>query len=625
LKQPHLNVIVVLLLAILSFIPASRNPAGFQILTLIIAFFILAGLRGFCKIQILIRNIPGALPLLLLGLWAVFSCVFSTYPGGSLEQLPLTFLPFLWLCLFAILHRENTGDKTYGNFLSVANIIVVVCLLHFLIVFLPVVSPGKTGLSFGLLHGKSAFPNPDQLAGFASIGVIISFGLSLFLSRIKVRIIYFVLFVILCAGIVATHSRGAIIACAIAILTLPGRKWGWRAVAAGLVVLTTLFVCLPSDTIITLAKAGPTQTLSFARFGIWKSTLQMIADYPVVGVGPGNFGLAFHQYNIPLPTHAVWYGISARFAHNEYLHVASCLGIPGLALFIWGIIAFYRSLHVVIARNSNMSLRGQHDWPKQSHTITNSHSQGEPKNPIFLPIIAESVLTVVLVQALFDFNLHMPVTMLTALFIISLSWNASPHTPYPGFCSQRAWEANKLFLASISSGVFVLCIWLLSARLFAVAGYPSVAGRINPLSSDFAYQAGTIERSIQLNPYQPDVWRELAMSHARAGKDTQASRTLEKATEANPKNALLWYELGIFKYRTGDANGALKALRQALLLEPNFLRAWAATEQIARTSGLDRLSLWAGKQYQMACWRIPDLIRTDSNYERQILLPPPIR
>jgi len=219
----------------------------------------------------------------------------------------------------------------------------------------------------------------------------------------------------------------------------------------------------------------------------------------------------------------------------------------------------------------------------------------------------------------------MPVTMLTALFIVSISWNASPPPPYRGFHSQRAGEANRLFLASISSGVFVLCIWLLSARLFAVAGRPSVAGRINPFSSDFAHQAGAIERSIQLNPYQPDVWRELAMSHARTGKDTQASRTLKKATETNPKNALLWYEFGIFKYRTGDADGALKTLRQALLLEPNFLRAWAATEQIARMSGLNKLSLWAREQYQMACWRIPDLIRTNSNYERQILLPPQIR
>jgi len=381
LKQSRLNVIVVLLLAILSFIPVSRHPAGFQILTLVIAFFILAGLGGSCKMQISIKNIPGALPLLLLGLCAVVSCVFSTYPGGSLEQLPLTFLPFLWLCLFAIVLRgRNASDKTSGNFLAVSNIIIVVCLLHFLIAFLIAVSPGKVGLFFRLLHGKSTFPNPDQLAGFASIGVVVSFGLSLFLSRIKGRIIYFVLFVVLCAGVVVTHSRGAIIACAIAILTLLGRKWGWRAVAAGLIVLTTLFVCLPSDTIITLAKAGPAQTLSFARFGIWKSTLGMIADYPVVGVGPGNFGLAFHQYNIPLPTHAVWYGISAKFAHNEYLQVAACLGIPGLALFIWAIVAFYRSL-----RHSTKRLPlpvAEKRSVRKPFCRRACEPQTEPKNPI---------------------------------------------------------------------------------------------------------------------------------------------------------------------------------------------------------------------------------------------------
>ena len=611
LKQPPLDIIAALFLAILSFIPASRHPAGFQILTLIVAFFILAGSCGSGKVQIPIKNIPGALPLLLLGLWAVASSIFSTYPGGSLEQLPLAFLPFLWLYLFAILHRENAGDKASDNFLVVANIIIVAMLLHFLITLLPAISPGKAGPSFRSLLGKSTFPNPDQLAGFASIGVVVSFGLSLFLPKIKSRIIYFALFVVLCAGIVAAHSRGAMIACVIAILALLGKKWGWRAVAAGLIVLAIIFVSLPAGVLVTLAKAGPAQTLSFARFGIWKSALGMIADYPVIGVGPGNFGLAFHQYNFPLPGYAVWYGISTRFAHNEYLHVASCLGIPGLVLFIWAIVAFYRSLrHSEGAVVAGFSLR------------TIRYSEVEPRNPILLPIIAEAVLTVVLVHALFDFNLHMPVTMLTGLFIVSLSRNASPSPPYRALQSQRAGKANRLFLTSISSGVFVLCVWLLSARFFAVAGHPPVAGRINPLSSDFAYQAGAIERSIKLNPYQPDVWRELAMSHVHTGNYTQAARTLEKATEANPKNALLWYELGIFRHRTGDANGALKALRQALLLEPNFLRAWAATEQVARTLGLSNLSLWAGKQYQMTCWRIPDLIRTGSAYENQILLPP---
>ena len=33
-----------------------------------------------------------------------------------------------------------------------------------------------------------------------------------------------------------------------------------------------------------------------ARILIWKSSLMIIKDYPLFGVGPGNFGLIYEQY-----------------------------------------------------------------------------------------------------------------------------------------------------------------------------------------------------------------------------------------------------------------------------------------------------------------------------------------
>jgi len=61
------------------------------------------------------------------------------------------------------------------------------------------------------------------------------------------------------------------------------------------------------------------------RMGYWLKTLEMIKNYPILGIGLGNF-------NLPL----------TRYAHNLYLQIWAEQGILGLGSFLWfiGIIVF---------------------------------------------------------------------------------------------------------------------------------------------------------------------------------------------------------------------------------------------------------------------------------------------
>jgi|GEM_PF-4857914 O-antigen ligase len=65
-----------------------------------------------------------------------------------------------------------------------------------------------------------------------------------------------------------------------------------------------------------------------SRYVIWKSTVSMISERPVFGVGPGNFAENFLPYVHPT------YPYYHNHAHNDYLNIAVHTGLPSLALFL---------------------------------------------------------------------------------------------------------------------------------------------------------------------------------------------------------------------------------------------------------------------------------------------------
>ena len=74
---------------------------------------------------------------------------------------------------------------------------------------------------------------------------------------------------------------------------------------------------------------------------IWKNTVKIIMGRPVFGGGPGSFFSLFMPYNggYNALSH---YGVAVDLAHNDFLNIAACTGLPGLGLYI----AFLVSLAV---------------------------------------------------------------------------------------------------------------------------------------------------------------------------------------------------------------------------------------------------------------------------------------
>lgn len=94
------------------------------------------------------------------------------------------------------------------------------------------------------------------------------------------------------------------------------------------------------------------------RLNVWKGSLQMVADYPITGVGPGNWKIMVPPYYNRQFSQAV--AMNWARPHNDYLWVASEKGIPALLCYL-GI--FFFGLYYLLCCLKNSSVNeGNRRW-----------------------------------------------------------------------------------------------------------------------------------------------------------------------------------------------------------------------------------------------------------------------
>jgi O-antigen ligase len=151
-------------------------------------------------------------------------------------------------------------------------------------------------------------------------------------------------------GMGLAGSRGAwigLLAAVLLIVVAGGWRRSWPLMLiAGLVVVGALL--LGGESGAKLSPSSLTTGSAAARWEIWRGASAMIADNPLVGVGPGRF---FHEYPAyQTQDHAVIEAPDPRpdQAHSLLLHTASEAGLPAalailalIGLALWGA---YRAL-----------------------------------------------------------------------------------------------------------------------------------------------------------------------------------------------------------------------------------------------------------------------------------------
>jgi O-antigen ligase len=309
-------------------------------------------------------------------------------------------------------------------------------------------------------------------------------------------------------------------------------------------------------------------TKSFGyRVQYWQSSLQMIADHPIVGCGPGNFQNAYLQYKLPEAAEEV------ADPHNFMLEIAATAGIPAALAFL-----------VVLGCFGGVMVRGFEisDWRFQ-----NSNPESRIPDPTFY-IFSGGIV---------GFFLAVPIGMLSAapqsMAVVFLGLPLMAGTLF----LLRGWVAEgTLPRWLIGAAVLVLLIDLLTTGGIA---YPSVAESFWLLMALGLQDVGqrswrpmvgwvlgaalmVMAAACYVTAYRP-VLRSMGEVHLAQREPDRAAEHLEAAAAADPWAAEPWRQLAAVEFErwreqpNAETFGRFeKILERLTALAPN-----SATDRLA--------------------------------------------
>jgi putative inorganic carbon (HCO3(-)) transporter len=175
----------------------------------------------------------------------------------------------------------------------------------------------------------STLENPNLLAGFLVTMMAVAAGMGYKSNAAKSKMLLFSLVAMFGGCLLLTYSRGAWLS-VLAIIGMYGflcnRKIFW------LLLLFPIAALFAHDALLEriMSIMNPTDTSSTLRIALWESTIAMIADKPLLGIGWGAYWMVYPEYDffINNPNTKILH------AHNMYLNIAAEIGIPGLIAFV---------------------------------------------------------------------------------------------------------------------------------------------------------------------------------------------------------------------------------------------------------------------------------------------------
>jgi len=162
------------------------------------------------------------------------------------------------------------------------------------------------------------------------VGLCISFQ-----SGLSRRWRYMLVTIMSFAAVLGTFARSIWLSFAVAVPVfgfMKGKRIGSIVTTGFLVIVIFCLVFIPAIRERAFSIVVPSENQT--RLNLWKTTLNISADYTLSGIGEDNFDYYFEKYKVE------GYYDATGHPHNDYLNVLVNSGIPGLFAFlsIWLII-----------------------------------------------------------------------------------------------------------------------------------------------------------------------------------------------------------------------------------------------------------------------------------------------
>jgi O-antigen ligase len=149
------------------------------------------------------------------------------------------------------------------------------------------------------------------------------------------------------AALAFTYSRNAWLGLVAGILGLVATARRAGLIALTVVALGLLAAAVSPATVVERARslADPRDATFRDRVAMWRAGLAMIADHPILGVGPGQVRAWYPHYRRPEAVRP-----STGHLHNSPIHLAAERGLPALGVWIWLWVMFFREAGRILAR-----------------------------------------------------------------------------------------------------------------------------------------------------------------------------------------------------------------------------------------------------------------------------------
>ena len=193
----------------------------------------------------------------------------------------------------------------------------------------------------GVMRLRSVYGSPNNVGLYLGRALPVAAAVTLLGGTRNRRLSYMGAVILMAIALALSLSRGALllgVPAALAVIILC--RGGNRTAATLLSLLAAATAALlafgrhPRLASLLSHTAGTT----FFRLNLWHSTLNMIRDNPLTGVGLDNFLYAYRgRYIAP----SAWQDPHLSHAHNWVLDVAARIGLPGLAVMLWLLVAFF--------------------------------------------------------------------------------------------------------------------------------------------------------------------------------------------------------------------------------------------------------------------------------------------
>ena len=346
----YLNQCVPVLIGVFIFCNPFPHTTSIKEICLYLSVFIILTLFFLKAVDFTFKT-PLTFPFALYVLWACASIFWAVDKGNSFHDFYAHLLKYI--VLYYILINFFNSRKRFA-------------ILIWIIIISTTVFSIRGMINFYMVQGNpiSARLISEAQSPINTTGIITLFAtlLSLFYflreNKLHRKVILFVCFSGTLTAMLLTYSRGALIAFIISsfILLHENKK---------ILVILILLILLAVGSLVIVSpefknRLYPTEILNNLRIGIYYTSLEIIKDHPIAGIGFGMEAFKKNMWNVyNTKISSKWRRSDpSQHPHNFLLDVTVRLGVVGLISFGFILFSAFRIIRTILRSRKDNFIRG---------------------------------------------------------------------------------------------------------------------------------------------------------------------------------------------------------------------------------------------------------------------------